>query len=346
MTTETQTELEALRPHLAAVPDLVVERLRGARRILAVAHEHPDADTLGATLAVTCIGEVLGASVSPVCADTPPPLYGVLPGVEHLRAHPDPNVDYDLLVVSDCGTLERTGAVLVQHRDLLMRLPRITIDHHISNDASGDADWIDPAAAATCEMVALLAVKLGIPLDAGNGFLSRNLTAGLITDTATFAHPNTTPRTLLVAAALLAVGAPISALSTRFYRTKPVSQLRLFGRVLGKLQVAAGGRVIWSTITDEDLMVTGARPSESEGIIDVLAQADTADVAILFKEISGAVRISVRTKPGGVDATLLTALFGGGGHARAAGASVQLPLDAAVVAVIAEAERLASLISR
>ena len=330
----------------ATVPAEVVARIRSARRILAVSHENPDADTLGATLAVACIGETLGAHVTPVCADPPPPALATLPGIERLRSSPEAGAQYDLLVVSDCGTLERTGAVLERHRDLLTSLPRVTIDHHVSNDASGPADWIDPDAAATCEMVTLLAVRLGIPLDAGDGALAVNLASGVITDTATFAHPNTTPRTLQVAAALLAAGAPLSELSTRFYRTKPISQLRLFGHVLGKLQGTLDARVIWSTLTDEDLLVTAARPSDSEGIIDLLAQGDTAEVAILFKEVAGAVRISVRTKPGGVDATRLTGAFGGGGHARAAGASVQLPLAAAVRAVVAEAERLAALVDR
>jgi phosphoesterase RecJ-like protein len=87
-------------------------------------------------------------------------------------------------------------------------------------------------------------------------------------------------------------------------------------------------------------VATGAIAPHSEGIIDLLAQAENADVAILFKEAGEGTRISVRTKPGGVDATVLTGAFGGGGHARAAGATIALPVDAARTAVLAEAERL------
>ena len=79
---------------------------------------------------------------------------------------------------------------------------------------------------------------------------------------------------------------------------------------------------------------------------DLLAQSDEAEVAILFKEAGAATRISVRTKPGGVDATVLTGAFGGGGHARAAGATVQLGVEAAREAVLAEARRLADLVVR
>ena len=335
-----------LRPYLDAVPDIVVERLRGARRVLAVSHENPDADTLGATLGVVRIVESLGGIADAVCTDPVPPLYDFMAGVERFRTDPDPDRDYDLLVVSDCGTLDRVGDVRGRHPELFERLPRVVIDHHASNAATGDADWIEPHAAATCEMVALLAARLGLPLDSDGGSLAAALMAGIVMDTATFAHPNATPRTLAVSAALVEAGAPLSDISRRLYRSKPAAQLRLFGRVLDRLESTDGGRVVHSTLLDADLTETGTRPPQSEGIIDLLAQADEAEVAILFKEAGPATRISVRTKPGGVDATVLTGAFGGGGHARAAGATVALPVVQARPAVLAEAARLAAAVSR
>ncbi len=335
-----------LRPYLDAVPEVVVDRLRGARRVLAVGHENPDADTLGATLGVVRIVESLGGHADPVCTDLVPPLYGFLADVERFATDPERDADYDLLVVSDCGSLDRIGAVAARHAELFERLPRVVIDHHASNDAAGDADWIDPASAATCEMVALLAIRLGLPLDAGDGALASALMAGIVMDTATFAHPNATPRTLAVSSALVAAGAPLSDISRRLYRTKPAPQLRLFGRVLDRLESAPDGRVVWSTLLDADLAATGTLPAQSEGIIDLLAQADEAEVAILFKEAGASTRLSVRTKPGGVDATVLTGTFGGGGHARAAGATVALALDEAQKAVLAEAARLVSEVAR
>ena len=335
-----------LAAYAVAVPAGVVERIRSARRILSVSHENPDADTLGASLALVAIGEILGAQVTPVCADRPPALYDFLVGADRVRQDPEADVQYDLLVVSDCGVLERTGSVLERHRALLSALPRVTLDHHLSSAASGDGDWIDPGAAATCEMIALLAHRLGVPLTAGDGALATNLMAGIVMDTATFQHPNTTARTLTVGAALLEAGAQLSEISRRLYRSKPTTQIRLFGRVLNRLESTSDGLVLWSTLLDDDLVLTDSRPSESEGIIDLMAQSTTAEVAILFKEARTSTRVSVRTRPGGVDATALTGAFGGGGHARAAGATVDLPLDAARPLVLAEAERLASFIVR
>jgi phosphoesterase RecJ-like protein len=335
-----------LAAYLGAVPDVVVDRIGSARRVLAVGHENPDADTLGASLAVVRIVEALGGRSDPVCTDPVPPLYGFIDGMDRVRTDPDPATDYDLLVVSDCATLDRVGAVRDRHRDLFERLPRVVIDHHASNEAVAEADWIDPSAAATCEMVTLLARRMGVRLDAADGALATALMAGIVMDTATFAHPNATPRTLAVSAALVEVGAPLAEISRRLYRTKPPEQLRLFGRVLDRLRTFDEGRVVASTLLDEDLAATGTGPPHSEGIIDLLAQADAAEVAILFKEDGEGTRISVRTKPGGVDATVLTGLFGGGGHARAAGATVPLPIDRAWDAVLAEARRSAAAVAR
>jgi phosphoesterase RecJ-like protein len=335
-----------LAAYAAAVPDEVVRRIRGARRVLAVGHENPDADTLGASLAVACLVEQLGGRADVVNTDPVPALYGFLAGIERVRTDPDPAADYDLLVVSDCGTLDRVGAVRDRHRELFERLPRVIVDHHVTNEATGPGDWIDPGAAATCEMVALLATRLGIALDTGAGSLATALTAGIVMDTATFAHPNTTPRTLVVGAALLDAGAPLSDISRRLYRSKPFVQLRLFGRVLERIQSDLDGRLVWSWLDDADLGATGAEPSHSEGIIDLLAQAEEAEVAILFKQAPEGTRVSVRTRRGGVDATVLTGRFGGGGHARAAGATVPLPLDQARPAVLAAARELIAEVRR
>jgi phosphoesterase RecJ-like protein len=336
-----------LRPWLDAVPAAASEAIAGARHALVACHENPDADTLGAALGVAWIVEHHGGRATLISTDPVPPLYSFLEGMDRFRSDPEPDGDYDLLVVCDCGSLDRLGAVRERHQDLFERLPRVLVDHHASNTDAGPRDWVDPYAAATCEMVALLAARLGTPLDAGSGALAAALMAGIVMDTSTFAHPNSTPRTLAVAAALVAAGAPLSDISRRLYRSKPDGQLRLFGRVLDRLEVTDRGRVIHSWLGDADLAATGTLGAHSEGLIDLLAQSETAEVAILFKEAGpDATRVSVRTKPGGVDATVLTGAFGGGGHARAAGATVDAPLPEARQRFLAEAERLAGAVSR
>jgi phosphoesterase RecJ-like protein len=329
------------------VPEPLLARLRAARNVLAVSHEHPDADTLGAVMGICLLGDAMGGRAHAGGAHVVRRLYELLPAIERFRTDPDPGEAYDLLVLADCATAARVGDVASRHAALFAALPRVVIDHHASNDGTAESDWVDPAAAATCEMVALIAVRLGLPLDLGDRVLADALMAGIVMDTATFAHPNATPRTLAVSAALVAVGAPLSDISRRLYRSKPDTQLRLFGRVLDRLATTPDRRVIWSTLRLADLAETDAIPAHSEGIIDLLAQSETAEVAMMLKEqADGTTRLSVRTKPGGVDATVLTGTWGGGGHARAAGATIPVPLDEAVAVVRDVARRMAAEVDR
>jgi phosphoesterase RecJ-like protein len=331
----------SLRPaDLAAVPAEVPARLLAARRVMTVCHRDPEADALGSALSVALALEARGARVNAVCADPVPAMYDFMPHIERFRQAPEPDLDPDLIVVCDCGDLQRVGAVLTEHAELFARVPIVDIDHHVSNPGFGAIDWIDAEAAATCEQVALLLPHLGLGFDALDGAIAEDLTAGLVIDTATFAHPNTTPRTLRVASELLAAGAHLPLIARRIYRTKPNAQLRLFGLALGRLEHSADGRLVWSTMTDADIEVSGAEPQMSEGLIDLLAQSESAEVVVLFKDQGERTKLSVRTRDGGVDATTLTGAFGGGGHARAAGATIDRPLREAQPAVMALAERL------
>jgi phosphoesterase RecJ-like protein len=325
---------------IAAVPADVVTRIREARRVLTVCHENPEADALGSAAAVAIAVETLGGVATAVCADPVPRMYDFLPVFGRFRQEPDPAIDYDLIVVGDCGELERVGAVLPANAELFARTPIVNIDHHKSNPGFGTVDWVDPEAAATCEMDTLLMHALGVPLTAADGALASALLAGVVIDTANFQHPNTTPRTLRAAADLVAAGAPLALTARQLYRTKPGAQLKLLGMVLGRLESEHGGALVWSSLTDADLTAAGAVPAHSEGIIDLVSQAEGAEITILFKEAGPHTRISVRTRDGGADATVLTGIFGGGGHARASGATVPLPIAEARPVVLAEARAL------
>ena len=337
-----------LSAYLVAVPDEVVERLQAARRVLTICHENPEADALGSALAMALIVEAGGGVATPVCADPMPAMYSFMPGMDRFRREPDPSIDYDLLVVGDCGELERIGPVLESHRQLFERVPILDIDHHKSNPRFGAVDWIDPTSSATCEMITLLARHMAVPLTTGDGMLATALAGGVVMDTGNFQHPNVTPRTLVVSAALREAGADFSEIARRLYRSKPNSQLNLFGRVLARMQSDLAGRLVWSTLELDDLIASGADAAESEGLIDLLSQSETSEAAILFKEVEGggSTRLSIRTRDGGVDATVLAGTFGGGGHARASGATVQLPLEAARKAVLARASELVAAVKR
>lgn len=341
MATETAPAFRSITTaDVASVPTEAVDLLRSARQVLAIGHESPDADAFGSALGIALAVEWRGGRATPMSSDPVPAMYGFMPHIERIVAEPDPAMDYDLIVVSDSGDLGRVGRVAREHAELFGRVPILVVDHHRSNTGFGAVDYVDPTAAAACEQVALVVARLGVPLDAFDGTLASDLMAGIIGDTATFQHSNVTPRTLRVSAELLAAGAPISDVARLLYRTKPNEQLRLFGIVLARLETALDGRLAWATLRPSDLAQAGATAEQSEGIIDLLAQSATAEVAILFRAQGDQTRISTRTREGGVDAIELTAAFGGGGHPRAAGATVGLPIDRAKEAVLARATSL------
>ena len=312
----------------------VAEVLRGAERVSAFCHENPDGDTLGAALAIATAMERLGKQAEVVSVDPPPPFLAFLPGVERVRR--TPALEPDVAVVVDAGELSRIGSVVTEEADWFARARIVNIDHHVSNPGYGEAVWIDPEAAATCELVTLLLPELGVPLDRE---LATVLMAGIVQDTHTFAHPNATARTLRVAAELVEAGAPLSAINRAVYADKPFSTLALWGLMLAGIGQRAGGRIVHASMSAEMLASTGELPTASEGFVDLLGSTRLADVTILFKEVGPSeTRVSVRTSAR-ADAVVITSAFGGGGHARAAGCTVGAPLDAAREPVLAEAER-------
>ena len=312
----------------------VVEAIRNASRITAICHENPDADTLGSALALRIAAERLGKQAEVVAADPVPPSLAQLTGAADVRTAPQ--LEPDVAIVVD-GPLSRTGAVASQSADWLSRARIVNIDHHVSNDGGESAvSWIDPGAAATCEMVALLIPELGVEIDVD---IATVLTAGIVQDTHTFSHPNATPRTLRVAADLLAAGAPLSAIHRSIYADKPFGTLALWGRIMGGLEQRRDGRLVHAAMTNAMLADTGTDPIASEGLIDLLASTKAADITVLFKEVDAThVRTSIRTSAR-ADAVAITSAFGGGGHARAAGCAIDGPLTQAAAMLLDECER-------
>jgi len=184
--------------------------------------------------------------------------------------------------------------------------------------------------------VTLLLPALGVPLD---DELATCLMAGIVQDTHTFAHPNATPRTLRVAADLVAAGAPLSAINRAIYADKPYSTIVLWGRILAGVAERCDGRIVHASMTLAMLEASGSDPSGSEGFIDLLGLTKGADIAVLLKEAEPRrIRVSVRTSER-ADAVAITREFGGGGHPRAAGCTLEVPLDEAREQLLAVCER-------
>lgn len=306
----------------------VAETLRGARRIASLCHENPDADTLGAALAIALIAERLGKEYEIICADQPAPMYSFLPRFDQVVLEPTGLAD--VAVVCDAATLERIGPLTSTHADWLARTTIVNIDHHATNLGFGTVNLVDPAAGATCEIVTALLPELGIEPDAE---LATALLSGIVRDTNGFSDASTSPRTLRQAASLLEAGAPLAAIYRTILEEMPYERMLLWGKLLHDLGQRHDGRVVFACLTQAMLDETKTEQPDADGVAEFIAQAKGADITLLLRELNGVTRVSIRTSAA-VSASDVARAFGGGGHARRAGCTVPAGLHEAVTRVL------------
>ena len=304
------------------------------QEVLIFGHKDADGDTLGCSLA---FAEALRARGKVVYVVIPPPLpdkYSWMPGFDQIVEGPPPGADVHLVLFFDAGNMARSGSAVDQIHD---HSTMVNVDHHSSNSRFGDLNLIDPDAAAVGQMCLDLFRQFGWEI---TPTMATNLYTAIMTDTGGFRHENTNARALEDGARLAALGADPSRIASMVYKSRPLTTLRLGGLSIAGMQVELGGRLAWATVTRKMLREAGAVMAEAEGIIDTVNSIAGLETAILFKEVgSRLTKMSVRTR-GSVDAAALCAQFGGGGHVRAAGAEIQLPVDQAVEQVL-EAARAA-----
>jgi phosphoesterase RecJ-like protein len=297
----------------------VAQALRAAKRVTAICHENPDADTIGAAIAVRLIAERLGAEAEVVSADRIPPVFAFLPAIDEVR--PRPTLRPDLAVVCDAATLERVGRIARDEADWFSRAKLLNIDHHISNKGFGDLNLVDPQAAATCEVLLRLVDELDLELDVE---LATALLTGIVRDSHGFSDRSTSGDTLRAAARLVDAGASLALIHRYVLSELPYPTMTLWGKMLAGMGQAADGRIVHTTLTQAMLDETGTQQHDADGIAEFLARAKGADVTLLLRELGPSqTRVSIRTTDA-VDATRIAACFGGGGHSRRAGCSVPL----------------------
>lgn len=226
---------------------------------------------------------------------------------------------YDLIVVLDSPDLDRLGKLYDENTDLFYETPLINIDHHSSNDYFGKVNWIDLTATSTCEVLVALIEALGRDQSLLDADIATLLLTGLTTDTGSFQNANTTPKSFTVAAQLVAAGAHQQEIIRQIFKTKPLTTLRIWGRVLVNLHEEPNLRFIWSKVTAKDIEETKAVETELSGVVDELMKAVPGiDFALLLSERKGAVHGSLRSVEQGVNVSEVAALFSGGGHEMAA----------------------------
>lgn len=233
---------------------------------------------------------------------------------------------FDLIFVMDTGNLEHLGGLYEDNVEMFFKTPVINIDHHASNTDFGQVNMVDVNASSTTEVLYeffdYLEKKLNKKLITED--VATLLLAGIITDTGSFQHANTSPRAMETASKLLDLGARQQEIIKNIYKTKKLSTLKLWGIILSKVQVDPVHRMVWSAISKDDLQEAEATGEETEGVIDdLLTNAPGAEVIFLIKESPAYTSVSMRSTTNAADVGKFCADHDGGGHVRAAGFKIR-----------------------
>lgn len=298
-------------------------RLRAAQRVLVTSHVRPDGDAISSVLALGLTLQAQGKQVQMVLADGAPSDFLHLRGAADIvRAGQAP---VDLVVTVDAATQERCG-------ESLRHFPRvhINIDHHISNTNFGELNLVDPAAVATCALLAEQFPALG--LDFSPAVIDALLT-GILTDTLGFRTSNMNPKAMRLAADLVEMGADLPALYERALLRRSFHAMRYWGAGLTSLQQEPG--LVWGSLSLADRRAVGYPGNDDAELVNNISMIEGASITVLFVEqADNHVKVSWRSQ-GGKDVSRIAAQFGGGGHTAAAGAVVNGTLAEAQALVLA-----------
>ncbi len=288
-----------------------------AKNVVLVSHLSPDADSIGANIAMRTVLEKKAIKVISACIDKPPKILNFLTATAFFVQDFDIE-SVDLFITIDCGSLGQ-----VRFEDKLefiqkSKIPFVNIDHHATNNHFGELNIVETRYAATCEILYRFFSFAGYEIDKE---IATALMTGLYYDTGAFMHSNVSSENLDIAAHLLELGADFQTIVKNLYKTKPFEQLKLWGIIWNRARINDKNIVI-SAVTDEDISSCDATREHLSGAIDYLNMIKDSKFCMLLTENEGKVKASVRTQRDDIDLSQLSSVFGGGGHKKASGFSV------------------------
>lgn len=308
-------------------------KLVGAhQRFLITTHVRPDPDGLGSQIALADVLKGMGKDVQMVIASSWPPRYNFLDPERRIARFTPPGTAHaqvEAIVVLDTGTWNQLGDFGVWMKT--SKAAKVVVDHHITQDDLGAMALVDTSSEATGRLVYEAVQALGQPL---SPWAASCLFAAMATDTGWFRHKNTTPATFALAEKLQAAGADPNYLYDAIYEQNTASRLNLLGLVLQRIRVIENGQIAYSEVERADYAKTGAIPQDTEDAVGYTRSITGVEVGMLFLEQpAGGVKVSFRSRSK-VDVAAIAAMFGGGGHRLASGATLQTTLADAQTRVL------------
>jgi len=291
------------------------ELLRSFDNILILTHVRPDGDTVGCAAALCAGLRTLGKTAYLLpnlgLTNTTAPYFAPYSAPEDFV--PEKVVSTDIATVN---LFPENAKPYIGRIDL-------AIDHHPSFEGFGKANIVRPEAAACGELIYDILRELG-PITPE---MALPLYVAVSTDTGCFAYNNTTANTHAVAAALIAAGIDYKTVNKVFFRTKTRKRMALEADMLSNMEFFDRERVVFLYVPMSLMQRLEATESDAEELSSLGGQIEGTDCAVTFRELRPDVwKMSVRTGER-INATRVCAMLGGGGHAAAAGCTVEAPLD-------------------
>ncbi len=309
-------------PPPTAAQERALDLLLKSRRVLLTGHVRPDGDCIGAEAALNSMLGALGQEVHILNADPAPDRFDFLTCQCAFGSYAGGELPpHDLVVMLDGSELSRTGPLEPALR--AADSARMIIDHHPhSGEEWWDEAYVDSTASATGLLVLRMARSLGVELDR---VAALGVFTSIVTDTGWFKHSNTDAETLAAAAELIRSGVDPSELFGAVYQRNHPHHPLAIGRALSGVEYHADHRL---AVASQPRVGRGEPElADSNEVLDILRSVGAVEVALLIRELEeGGCKISARSK-GSFDVCALARRFGGGGHVKAAGATIPGGLD-------------------
>lgn len=292
----------------------IEEILNGVSCMAIAGHVRPDGDCIG-----SCLGlyQYLRDNWPEIQADVyledPRPEFSYLPGFSEVKTSCEEKA-YDLVVLLDVSSEDRIGVVA----PLLAKAGRtVCIDHHVTNTEYCEINHVEPDASSACEVLfgLLEEEKISEPC-------AEALYTGIVTDSGVFQYSSTSPHTMRVAAALMEKGVPFTRIIEDAFFKKTYVQNQIMGRTLTESIMLLDKQCIVGIVRKKVMDFYGLTPGDMDGIVIQLKNTEGVHVAIFLYELEPQVfKVSLRSDEL-VDVSKIAAVFGGGGHIRAAGCTM------------------------
>ena len=316
------------------------DTIHSASQIVLTVHHRPDGDCIGSALAMQQMLLRLGKKVRIFSPHKTPPNLLFLDPEASITALEDMTTEdrqwfhsADLLFVLDTSSWAQLGEMATPFRESTAK--KIVLDHHAIGEDIGAETFIDSTAEATGALVVQAVDAMNVPMTLD---IARPAFVAMATDTGWFRFSNVSSATFTTAGRLLDVGVQPDALYKELFEQESLGRLRLVGRTLAKTESYMEGQFLLTWIRLEDLDAAGAIPSDSEDVVNMLLQVQGTKMAVLLSELKDkSFKVSFRSRCE-ADCSVLALQFGGGGHKKAAGATLLLPFEQARQAIVEAVE--------